>query len=302
MITSEQAANVAPMGFTDEEWETFYRDGIVKLPTKLTDEEIGRLLDAAQESIDAGPTYDPKKTHRLVQIVEKHPAFTELIDHPRHIGYAYDVFGEQIKLMQSDMFYRPKGSYQNDWHCDGPRVVPFRTFAPDLPLKMRVGYWLTDQPRDGMGNFVYVPGSHRDPWAEYPGKGSYPGEQVLTCERGSVFVFSGNIWHRVSTNDADLTRITLFITYCPSWVVGYEFPSPGWVSTLNREQRIIVRPYGEDLEAFTRPPKEDLPLYLDRDTMDENGPYVSNIEERHKRRRLTLPERQAWASHSSNGG
>jgi hypothetical protein len=34
--------------------------------------------------------------------------FTELIDHPRHIGFAYDMFGELLKLHISQFFVRPK--------------------------------------------------------------------------------------------------------------------------------------------------------------------------------------------------
>ncbi len=36
-------------------------------------------------------------------------AFAALIDHPRHVGYAYDLFGELLKLHQSQFFIRPPG-------------------------------------------------------------------------------------------------------------------------------------------------------------------------------------------------
>ncbi len=56
---------VAPPGFTPEQWSTFLEDGIV--------------------------------------IVEHDPVLTDLIDHDRHIGYAYDIYGELLKIHQSQL-------------------------------------------------------------------------------------------------------------------------------------------------------------------------------------------------------
>ena len=41
--------------------------------------------------------------------------------------------------------------------------------------------------------------------------------------------------------------------------------SPEWLKTLNREQRIIMRSYSYGY-ARAKPPAEDFPLFLDRET------------------------------------
>ena len=86
--------------------------------------------------------------------------FAELIDHPRHAGYMYDIYGELLILHISQVFVRPRDSKHNAWHPDGARAVPFGAYAPELPLQVKIGYWLTDLPHPKMGNFVYMPGSH----------------------------------------------------------------------------------------------------------------------------------------------
>jgi Phytanoyl-CoA dioxygenase (PhyH) len=293
-VTTVNAVQVAPPGFTAEEWETFMRDGLVVLQTRLGQEEIDRYLEAAERCLSMGPAYSAQKTHKVSNVVASDPVFTELIDHPRHVGYAHDLFGEQLKLLQAELFHRPPGSFQNEWHIDGPRLVPYKTFAASVPVKVRVAYWLTDLPHADMGNLVYLPGSHLDAFSEYAGRDTLPGERPFCCERGTICVFNGNIWHRVSANRGSTPRVNLFITYSPSWITGYHVQDPAWAATLTRERRIILRPYDGTLKSFTRPPAEDVPLYLDRDTRDEHGPLVAPVEERHKWRRLTAHEKRVY--------
>ena len=45
----------------------------------------------------------------MQNIVERDPVFANLIDNERHVGYAYDLFGELLKLHQSQFFLRPPG-------------------------------------------------------------------------------------------------------------------------------------------------------------------------------------------------
>ena len=74
----------------------------------------------------------------MENIVERDPVFTDLIDHERHVGYAYDLFGELLKLHQSQFFLRPPGGKQyNQWHPDGARALPYGVFSPELPLQIK---------------------------------------------------------------------------------------------------------------------------------------------------------------------
>ena len=142
----------APDGFTVDQWETFNRDGIIFIENALINQEIDDYL------------------------------FANLIDPPRHIGYAYDLFGELLKLHQSQVFIRPPGgSDYNIWHPDGARALLDSVFSPQLPLHIKIGYRLTDLPEDRMGNLVVLPGSR---WKQY--MDGYDTHQPID---GQLFVF-----------------------------------------------------------------------------------------------------------------
>jgi Phytanoyl-CoA dioxygenase (PhyH) len=277
----------APPGFTDDEWRIFQREGLLHREGVLPPEKAQAMLDAALD-YTRGRTHSREHTNKVENVIRAHPEFQDLIDLDTHIGYAYDLFGDQTRLIQNDLFLRPPGSVVNHWHFDGPRAVPYRVFSPVLPLKLRIGYWLTDLPHGNMGNLVYIPRSqHPDYQTEHAGIGDVPGQQVLTCGRGSMTIFGANLWHRIQPNNSDVTRVNVFLSYSPTWVNGYYFQDADAFSGLTREQRIILRPYGKSQEDFSRPPAEDQPLYLGGLEREATEP-----EERHKIRRLTRYEQR----------
>jgi hypothetical protein len=276
----------APQGFSAEEWREFSENGLVHLPDRIDPAAVERYLAAAR-ALTEGKQVSTKHTNKVENPVRLSADLHDLIDHDRHVGYAYDMFGDYLRLAQNDLIVRQPGAVVNHWHIDGPRAVPYRVFSEVLPLKLRIGYWLTDVPHDNMGNLVYLPASHRPGYrGEHIGTGDIPGQRVLTCTAGSITVFHASLWHRVQPNTSTSTRVNLFLSYTPCWVNGYYFHDPVWARTLNREQRIILRPYGDDQEAFTRPPAEDLPVFDDPDSA-----VVEDGVEAHKVRRLTRFER-----------
>ena len=166
-METEQKYRVAPPGFTMDQWETFNKDGIIFIEDAISDEEIQTYIDAIDRVAVNNPKYTPGGYLGMQNIVERDPVFASLIDHERHVGYAYDLFGELLKLHISQFFLRPPGGKQyNQWHPDGARALPYGVFSPHLPLQIKVGYWLTDLPRPKMGNLVVLPGSHRHQYME----------------------------------------------------------------------------------------------------------------------------------------
>lgn len=280
------ASRPAPAGFSKSEWEEFEENGLIHLDDRIDPEAVTRYL-AATADLTRGMAPSRKNTNKVENVVARDARLEELIDHDRHVGYAYDIFGDYLRLSQNDIFIRQPGAVVNHWHIDGPRAVPFRAFSPVLPLKLRLGYWLTDVPTENMGNLVYLPGSHRSDYrGEHFGTGDLPGQRVLTCRAGSMTVFHASLWHRVQPNESTSTRVNFFLSYTPSWVSGYFFQDPGWAASLTRERRIIVRAYGDDQERFIRPPADDLPVFVDPGA----PPEVPGVE-RHKLRRPTRYER-----------
>lgn len=285
----------APTGFTETEWETFLEEGILVFENALQQEEVNELLAAVDRVAQAHEKYEPGAFLSVQNFVERDPVLANLIDHDRHVGYVYDVYGEQLKLQLSELFLRtPGGGHNNRWHPDGARALPYQIFSPVLPLQIKVGYWLTDLSVPKMGNFVFMPGSHRQQYFDgYDTHESLPGEKILQVPAGSMTIMHGSIWHRVEANESEITRKNLFLAYCPSWITSADrlTSDPAWLSTLTREQQIIMRSY-EHAYANAKPPAEHFPLFLDRETGLDHDPdiYADHVAI-HRRKRKTWHEK-----------
>lgn len=286
-------------GFTKEQWEQFDQEGFLVVENALTQAEIDRYLDAIDQCAAADANYKEGKWYRPNHVVPIHPVFSELIDHPRHVGYVYDIYGELLKLHISQFFIRPHtSSPDTPWHADGARTVPYGVFSPTLPMQTKIAYWLTDLPHPKMGNFVCMPGSHRQQYFEgFMQDTSVPGEKVLCCPRGTMTMMHCGLWHRVEPNLSDVVRKNIFLTYCPSWLCEADRIQcdPEWLKALNREQRIIMRSYANPYDR-AKPSQENFPLFLDRETgLDADpGMYPDDMPIRLRKRKLA---HERWAGH-----
>jgi len=282
-----------PPGFTPDQWDEFMREGFLTLENALTQDEIDCYVDAIDRCAANDPAWVADKTYSPTNVVERDKIFTDLIDHPRHVGYFYDIYGELLKLHLSQFFMRVPSGKHSPWHQDGPRAVPYGVFAPTLPIQVKIGYWLTDLPHTEMGNFVYMPGSHNtDHFDAYDTHESLPGEKIMCIPRGTITLMHCNLWHRVEPNLSDVVRKNIFLAYCPSWVCEADRhrSSPQWLETLNREQRIIMRSYDYGYDR-AKPKASEFPLFLDRETGREtDSDDFPNIPMRH-RKRLTMHEK-----------
>ncbi len=286
---SDGELRVAPPGFTPAQWDKFMQDGFLLIEDAISPEDVGRYRDAVDKLWHDSGNH-PDKNLGAQNIVEKDPAFAELIDHPRHVGYAYDVYGELLKLLVSHALVRTKGGWHNAWHPDGARMVPYTVYSP-MPMQIKIGYWLTDLTAPKMGNFVCLPGSHRHQTLNaYRTHDSLPGEQILTCPAGTMTLMHASIWHRVEASEIDTPRKNIFMAYSPSWVVAADrhTSDPDWLETLPRERRIIMRSYANGY-ANHKPPSADAPLFLDRDTgLDTDADSDSEIPLDIRKRKTTI--------------
>ncbi len=290
----------APPGFTEDQWETFDRDGILFFEDAIPADEVQAYTKAIDRVCQAAPNYKEGATFGRDNLVEKDPAFAALIDHPRHVGYAYDLFGELLKMHQSQFFIRPPGGGNyNIWHPDGARALPYGVFSPQLPLQIKIGYWLTDVTQAEMGNLVVIPGSHKKQYMDgYDTHEPQQDEHIVKVRAGTMTLMHSSIWHRVEPNHADTVRKNIFVAYCPAWVTAADrhTSDPDWLQSLNREQRIIMRSYDHAYNN-AKPPASDFPLFLDRETGADSDPdaYRDGVK-LHRRKRLTWAEQHLAAS------
>jgi hypothetical protein len=301
---SETAYKPAPPGFTPAQWEAFDRDGYLLFEDALSPAEVQRYIDTIDRVAAAHPAYQPGKTFAPWDgVAHLDPVLTEIIDHPRHVGYAYDLYGELLKLHNSQFFLRPPGKSGTKWHNDGARAVPYSVYAPRIPLQFKVAYWLTDLPHPNMGNLVVAPGSHKSQrFPAYTKDVDVPGQVVVCARAGTMMFIHGNVFHTVQENESDVTRYNVFYTYCPSWVCEADRLAcdEEWLATLTREQRILMRSYRSAYDR-TKPPAEDFPLYLDRETGLDHDPDADLEVPLSIRKRRTAVEQWVLACEGDSG-
>ena len=196
---SESTYKVAPPGFTPEQREAFDRDGFLFIENALSRDEVRRYVETIDRVAARHPSYTPGKTFAPWSgVAHLDPVLTELIDHPRHVGYAYDLYGELLKLHNSQFFLRPPGKSNTKWHNDGARVVPYGVYAPVLPLQFKVAYWLTDLPRENMGDLVVAPGSHKSQYFEaYTKPVDVPGQVAVCVPAGTMMFINAILANRI---------------------------------------------------------------------------------------------------------
>jgi len=107
-------------GFTLEQGDTFNRDDTVFVANALTDQESDAYLDAIEPLTSQSSRYTEGNFFGQGNVVEESPIFAKLTDHPRHVGYTYDIFGDILKSHQNQIFISlPGATDYNICHTDG---------------------------------------------------------------------------------------------------------------------------------------------------------------------------------------
>ncbi|GIU87810.1 MAG: hypothetical protein KatS3mg009_2325 [Acidimicrobiia bacterium] len=212
---------------TDAERAAFERDGFLLLRQVLDPERRSALLRAA-ERLDAEYRAEPGVTPHHVcnrhDLIEADDAFLDLVDLPTVFPKVFGILGWNIQLFHTQLVVTPPapagapaGGY--GWHQDNNRMnLDFETPPPHPRVSVKVGYFLTDLPRPGMGNLCVVPGSHRLGRPDVPLGEQPPGATEVTAAAGDAILFDRRIWHAASTNTSDTTRVFLTYGYSYRWL------------------------------------------------------------------------------------
>ena len=102
---TDSAYRIAPCGFTDDEWETFNREGILFFEDALDQEAIDELTAAIDRVCQSSPKYRAGETFGCENIVERDPAFAALIDHPSPHWLRLRPFWRIAQAASEPVFY-----------------------------------------------------------------------------------------------------------------------------------------------------------------------------------------------------
>ncbi len=206
----------------------FAAHGYLVIPDALSDAELETLRQAADEA-EARWREDPSRPGTRIPefleiegILEYHPRFFDLAEHPRVFPLVREVLGPDIALIDHGYYITPPGGVIDGtaWHTDVRGRVA-GVHHPGSVMMVRAMYALSDIPPDG-GATLVLPGSHRFPegfpipTVDRPE--DLPGAVSLHCPAGTAYFFNGNLLHAPANNRSAVTRRVLLFNYGHKWM------------------------------------------------------------------------------------
>jgi hypothetical protein len=215
-----------------EIYALFMRDGYVIMHDALKGYQLEELNAAYERQLALHPPEPGALRVEVPRILERDPAFEQLMDNPPTFTVARAVIGADIELASSgELDHKlPRTPAYIGWHGDFQWMtnVPF----PRQNYWVRCTYFLSDV-REDTGPFTLLPGSHMrtqpcpDNLRGSDGKPAYmEGQIAITGPAGACLINNSEIWHTNSSNRGDLPRRLIMILYKHAWMKqwqqGYE--------------------------------------------------------------------------------
>lgn len=196
-------------------------DGFVIVDNLVSNATMDRVAEQLDEYIDTTPLGEDdfigRMTRRTGSLIARSEASRELITHPLvldtsadflHKATAYQLHLTQVITVLPGETHQPLHRDEMAWD--------FFPFPLDYDVQCNTMWALTDFTTENGATRV-VPGSHL-----VEGKQTYEDDDPriirAEMERGSMFFYSGKVYHGAAANVSDKVRQGINITYCVGWV------------------------------------------------------------------------------------
>ena len=253
---------------SDDELAAMERDGYFLVRGALDAPTVAQLLAVtAQEDrhYRSEPGVGPHHVLNLHDLIDRDASWLELVDLATTFGKVWGVLGWHIQLFHTQLIVTPPAPPGADpgaygWHQDNNRMNLDIETIPQPRMSLKVGYFLTDLPQEGMGNLSVVPGSHRDGRPDWSLDDRSRDAVEIVADAGDAVVFDRRLWHAASTNTSDRTRV--FVTYGYSYRWLRTKSAMDHTSLLEQVDPIRRQLLGatSSANAYFEPTDEDVPL------------------------------------------
>jgi Phytanoyl-CoA dioxygenase (PhyH) len=194
-------------------------DGFVIVDNLVSNEVMDRVAEELEDYIDLTPTgnddFVGRMTRRTGSLIARSPASRDLITHPLVLGTAADLLSKATvyQLHLTQVISVLPGETDQPLHRD-ELAWDFFPFPLDYDVQCNTMWAMTDFTVEN-GATRIVPGSHLT-----EGKQTYEDDAIVRAEmeRGSMFFYSGKVYHGAAANDSDKVRQGINNTYCVGWV------------------------------------------------------------------------------------
>ncbi len=240
---------------TTEEIARLARDGYLVRPDLIPAEEVERLRTALDETVAKDEKLEKGGGKAfggvfIRHLMDKHPAFLELLHFAPTVSIARAVFGPYVQTrgFTGRICYPDNPNQETEWHFH-QRLVP-DPIPPwfSRPQTLDVLLYLDDID-DRNGPLCVVPGSHQ--WIERDLDNLDFADKLdqvtLKLKAGSAVLCHGSLWHRaLPTQPGGTIRRLLLWGYGPGWqkpAIYGEKPANGLTTQL------LQSPEGKNLET-----------------------------------------------------
>ena len=265
--------------FTEKQREQWNEEGYLVLKHVLSPTEIQTLLKAVDGVIETyvrekhGAGYKGSRfgegAFTIIRTIERTEALDILTDHPRTFGTILSLISPYLQIMGTQIYVRhPSNEPLIGFHTDaGPSMQQIHPHPQSLLLQFKVQFFLTDLSQPDSGNFMLVPGSHRNPFPpERPGRGVYPEEAIqVLAEAGDAAIFPWALWHGVAPNKTDRIRKSVTFRYGQMWCRPYDYETlpPHVNARMTARRRRLFGDMGENYHPTDYyKPKDQLEVIL----------------------------------------
>ena len=220
---------------TDVQQKQWQKEGFLIIKNVLSPTEIETLLTAVDSVIETYVQQTPslqgtrfgKGAYTIIRAIEQTDALDVLTDHPRIFGTILSLMGPYLQIMGTQIYVRhPDREALMGFHTDaGPSLQRIHPHRDSLPLQFKIQFFLTELSEPDQGNFMCVPGSHKEPFPENRfEKGRYPeGALQLLAEAGDAVIFPWALWHGVGPNRTERIRKSVTFRYGQMWCRPYDY-------------------------------------------------------------------------------
>ena len=155
-------------------------------------------------------------------LMDKHPAFLELIDFQPTLSVARAVLGPFVRIRQlgGQVSYPGEPNQETQW------LLHRRTVPKPLPAFFSFPHTLDcliylDELNSANGTLAVVPGSHLRIHDPLPADcfDDLPGQKIVRGPAGTCIIMHSNLWHRaLPTRPDGEKRRLLILCYGPTWM------------------------------------------------------------------------------------
>ena len=210
--------------------------GFVVIPGSIKSDDLPQLAEAYDSAVSSASSDDIRigsSTTRVTDFVNRGDAeFDSLYIHRPLLEASYRVIGQPFKLSTMHARTLRPNSQTSELHID------FKPNEKRFPLVSFI--FMVDEFRHDNGATRFVPGSHK--WTTIPNDLTKDAltdveKQTRTAcgQAGSIIIFNGSVWHRISANTTSSPRRSIQGAFIPRDVqAGTDFSAQMKSETLAR--------------------------------------------------------------------